>query len=174
MPTVILGLDPGLASLGYGVINAQGSRTVLVALGVVRTRKQVGLAVGRDLAIRIGELARQLATLLDQHHPEEAAIEEFRFYGKAVTSSLQVANVVGMLREALRTRGISAAEYSARDIKRAVTGNANADKSQVQKMVQIKLGMKDLPKPEHAADALAAAITHAARLPLRRLVGVTR
>ena len=170
---IILGLDPGLAALGYGVIDVRGSRMAPVALGALRTRKTDGMAVGRDLTIRVGELARELAGLLDQHHPDEAAIEEFRFYGKAVTSSLQVANVVGMLRESLRARGIPAAEYSARDIKRAVTGCANAGKTQVQKMVRLQLDMKELPRPEHAADALATAITHAARLRLKRLAGVT-
>ena len=170
---IVLGLDPGLAALGYGVIGVQRSRTMLVAFGVFRTKKQVRLAVGCDLTIRVGELARQLAALLDQHHPDEAALEEFRFYGKAVTSSLQVANVVGMLRESLRARGVPTAEYSARDIKHAVTGYANAGKTQVQKMVQLHLGLKEPPMSEHAADALAAAITHAARLRLKRLVGAT-
>ncbi len=170
---IILGLDPGLAALGYGVVDAQGPHLASVALGVLRTRKQVGLSVGRDLSLRVGDLARQLALILDQYRPVEAALEEFRFYGKAVTSSLQVANVVGMLRESLRARGITVAEYSARDIKRAVTGYANADKTQVQKMVRLQLGMKELPRPEHAADALAAAITHAARLPLKRIAGAT-
>ncbi|MFZ5786068.1 MAG: crossover junction endodeoxyribonuclease RuvC [Acidobacteriota bacterium] len=173
MPKLILGLDPGLAALGYGVIEVQGRQMAPVALGVLRTRKQNGIAIGQDLTMRVGELARQLAALLDEHNPDEAAIEEFRYYGKSVTSSLQVANVVGMLRESLRARDIPAAEYSARDIKRAVTGHANADKTQVQKMVRLLLGMKELPRPAHAADALAAAITHAARIPIRRLSGAT-
>lgn len=171
---IVLGLDPGLAALGYGVVDAQGSRLAAVVSGVFRTKKQAGLPVGRDLSIRVGELASRIAELLDEVHPGEAALEEFRFYGKSVTSSLQVANVVGMLRESLRARGISAAEYSARDIKRAVTGCPNADKIQVQKMVRLLLRMETLPKPEHAADALAAAITHATRLPFARAAGVTR
>jgi crossover junction endodeoxyribonuclease RuvC len=170
---IILGLDPGLAALGYGIIDVQGSRMASVALGVLRTRKQNGIPVGRDLTIRISQLASQVAELLDQRHPDEAALEEFRFYGKAVTSSLQVANVVGMLRESLRARGVPTAEYSARDIKHAVTGYANAGKTQVQKMVQLHLGLKEPPMSEHAADALAAAITHAARLRLKRLAGAT-
>ncbi len=164
----ILGVDPGLAALGYGLLASDGPRLTLVVHGVLRTKRRHGLAIGRDLALRIGELARAFERVLDEHRPDEAAIEEFRFYGKSVTSSLQVANVVGMLREALRSRGISAAEYSARDIKRAVTGSANASKAQVQKLVKLHLGMTDLPRPEHAADALAAAITHVQRSRLAR------
>lgn len=170
---IVLGLDPGLAALGYGLLDAQGSRLVLVTHGVLRTKKRPGLGVGRDLALRVGELATALGSLLDEHQPAEAALEEFRFYGKGVTSALQVANVVGMLRESLRARGVTMAEYSAQDIKRAVTGNANAEKAQVQKMVRVHLRLAKPPSPEHAADALAAAITHAARLPLKRLAGAT-
>jgi len=172
--TVLLGLDPGLAALGYGIIRAGDSRSEVVAFGVLRTERRPGLAIGRDLAVRLGELARGLQALLDDHRPDEAAIEEFRFYGKAVTSSLQVANVVGMLRETLRVRGILVAEYSAREIKRAVVGYANATKAQVQKMVAVHLGLRELPRPEHATDALAAAICHAARLPLLRAAGGSR
>lgn len=171
---IVLGLDPGLAALGWGLVRSDGRRMALVALGVMRTRRRRDLAVGRDLQDRVGELARGLQALLDEHVPDEAAIEEFRFYGKAVTSSLQVANVVGMLREALRFRGIPVAEYSARDIKRAVTGYPNASKAQVQKMVRLLLGMAGLPRPEHAADALAAAIAHAVRLPMLRASGGAR
>jgi crossover junction endodeoxyribonuclease RuvC len=168
---IVLGVDPGLAALGYGVIAVEGKRMTARTHGVFRTKRRPGLAVGRDLTIRIGELARAFETLLDEQRPEAASIEEFRFYGKAVTSSLQVANVVGMLREALRARDVPVAEYSAQDIKRSVTGYPNAEKMQVQKMVKLQLGMADLPKPDHAADALAAAITHACRLPMLRATG---
>lgn len=171
---IVLGLDPGLAALGYGVIDVEGQRMTARTHGVIRTKRQRGLAVGRDLTLRVGELARAFAALLDEHRPEAASIEEFRFYGKSVTSSLQVANVVGMLREALRARGVSVAEYSAQDIKRAVTGYPNAEKPQVQKMVKLLLGLREPPKPEHAADALAAAIAHAGRLPMLRATGGAR
>ncbi|MBI3184639.1 MAG: crossover junction endodeoxyribonuclease RuvC [Myxococcales bacterium] len=171
---IVLGVDPGLAALGYGVITVEGKRMTARTHGVFRTKRRPGLSVGRDLTIRIGELARAFEALLDEQHPEAASIEEFRFYGKAVTSSLQVANVVGMLREALRAHGVPVAEYSAQDIKRAVTGYANAEKVQVQKMVKLQLAMAELPKPEHAADALAAAITHACRLPMLRATGGAR
>jgi crossover junction endodeoxyribonuclease RuvC len=168
MNALIVGLDPGLAALGWGVIEVDGARRTARGHGVLRTLRRPGLSIGCDLTIRVGELARAVCTLLDEHRPYAASIEEFRFYGKGVTSSLQVANVVGMLRESLRTRGIPAAEYSAQEIKRAVTGDGNADKVTVQRMVQRWLAMSSLPRPEHAADALAAAITHAARLRLLR------
>ena len=166
----ILGVDPGLAALGYGVIDAGGHGLALVALGVLRTKREPGLAIGRDLAGRIDTLASAFEALVDRHRPESAAIEEFRFYGKSVTSSLQIANVVGMLREVLRARAIPTAEYSAQAIKRAVTGRANADKALVQRFVKLHLGMTELPRPEHAADALAAAITHSQRSRFARAI----
>jgi crossover junction endodeoxyribonuclease RuvC len=165
---VVLGLDPGLAALGYGVVVADRTSLVVGRFGVMRTERQRGIAIGRDLAIRVGKLATALGTLVADLRPNEASIEEFRFFGKSVTSSLQVANVVGMLREVLRARGIPTSEYSAQAIKRAVTGDGNADKAAVQRMVQLRLRLRELPTPDHAADALAAALTHAARLALVR------
>lgn len=171
MSAVILGIDPGLAALGFGFLRADGPSITPVRYGVLRTKKRPGLPVGRDMALRVDELARAVAALIDAEPPSAAAIEEFRFYGKAVTSSLQLSNVVGMLREVLRARGIPCVEYSAQHIKRAVTGNGNADKRAVQRMVQLRLALPKPPRPEHAADALAAAITYAARLPLIRAGG---
>lgn len=171
---MVLGLDPGLAALGYGLVRVEERRTRCVAFGVLRTRRRHGLTVGRDLVGRVGELAAAFQRLLDEHRPDEAVLEEFRFYGKAVSSCLQVANVVGMLREALRARGIPVAEYSARDIKRVVTGYPNASKAQVQRVVKLLLGLPKPPRPEHAADALAAALAYAGRLPALRLLGGAR
>ena len=164
MSTVILGLDPGLAHLGWGVISAAGADLRWIGHGALHTERRKGMAVGRELAVRVDELSRGVALLLDIYRPTEAALEEFRFYGKGVTSALQVANVVGMLRESLRARGIHAAEYSAQEIKLAVAGGRNAEKRAVQAAVQERLGLRKVPRPEHAADALGAAITHAARL----------
>ncbi len=164
----ILGVDPGLAALGYGIVDYNAGRLSLCALGNLRTKRIAGLRVGQDLALRVDELASAFERVLDLYGLDSAAVEEFRFYGKSVTSSMQVSNVVGMVREALRARCIPVAEYSAQTIKKAVTGYPNADKQQVQKMVKIQLTMNVLPRPTHAADALAAAITHAHRLPLLR------
>jgi crossover junction endodeoxyribonuclease RuvC len=113
-----------------------------------------------------------LATLLERHDPAEAAMEAFGFYGKAVTSSLQLANVVGMLRESLRHRGLEAAEYGTQEVKRAVAGNATADKAEIQRRVRLVLGLARVPRPEHAADALAVAITHATRTSGHRSLGI--
>jgi crossover junction endodeoxyribonuclease RuvC len=171
---ILIGIDPGLAALGYGVIAVEGSQRIVRTFGVVRTARRAHIAVGRDLTIRIGELARAFERIVDEHRPDGAAIEEFRFYGKGVTSSLQVANVVGMLRESLRARGIATAEYSAQEIKRAVAGSTVASKREIQRMVQIHLRLATPPRPEHAADALATALTHAARLKLLQAAGGRR
>ena len=164
--TVILGLDPGLAALGYGLIRTDDGHLSAIASGALKTKRRPELGVGRDLALRIGELAPAFADLVEVYRPNAAAIEEFRFYGKAVTSALQVANVVGMLREALRTRGVTTTEYSAREIKHAVAGDGNASKASIQAAVQRHLGLGRIPRPVHAADALAAAIAHAVKQPV--------
>ena len=171
MSTIVVGFDPGLAALGFGVVALEAGQVTHVAHGALRTSRRRGLSVGRDLTLRVDELARGVAALLDRHRPEAGAIEEFRFYGKGVSSSLQLANGVGMLRESLRARGIASAEYSAQAIKRAVVGNGNADKGAVQRVVQLRLALGKPPRPVHAADALAAAITHASQLRLSLLRG---
>ena len=166
---MILGLDPGLAALGWGMVALLGDTPGWIGHGVIKTSKQRGLAKGRDLELRVSGLARQLGVILDTYQPIAAAMEEFRFYGRALPSTLQLANVTGMLRELLRTRGVGVVSYSARELKMAVTGSATAPKWQVQRMVKRLLHLESIPKPQHAADALAVAITlarHAAKSPL--------
>lgn len=172
--TVILGLDPGLAALGWGVVVFEGARPRWRAHGVLRTVRESGRTKGVDLAARIEVLATQLTALLDAQNPVLAAMEEFRFYGRGVRSSLQLANVTGMVREALCARSIPVVEYSAQSIKKAVAASARADKGTVQRAVQRVLGLRALPRPNHAADALAAALTRGFRLPVERALEAAR
>jgi len=148
----------------------EGSRLTTRTYGVLRTQRQPGLTVGTDLAKRVGALARAFDALVEEWRPEHAAIEEFRYYGRSVTSSLQLANVTGMLRELLRARGIPVAEYSAREIRHRVAQDGNADKKRVQEMVRLCLGMPTVPKPQHASDALACCIAHASQLAQQGLI----
>jgi crossover junction endodeoxyribonuclease RuvC len=172
--TVILGLDPGLAALGWGVVVVEGTRPRWRAHGVLRTAPQPGRTKGVDLAARLEVLAVQVAALLEAHQPQRAAMEEFRYYGRGVTSSLQLANVTGMLREALRTREVPLAEYAAQTLKATVAADTRASKAAVQRAVQRLLGLPKPPRPTHAADALAAALTHAFRWPLERALEARR
>jgi len=162
---VILGIAPGLAALGYGVIVVDGPRLTLRAHGVLTTACRSELGVGRNPTVRLGELARDFADLSETYRPQAAALEELRYDGKAIGPALQVANVAGMVREALRARGVTTTEYSARDIKLAVAGDANASEAEVEAAVQRHLRLRAVPRPTHAAGALAAAIAHTVHLP---------
>lgn len=171
--TRILGIDPGLAHLGYGVIAVVGREMAIVTHGTLRTERSSENR-NADLAVRCSLLGQLFDAIVGSLSPpvDCAAIEAFSWQGKNVTSQIQLANVVGMLRENLRTRDIESHEYSTRDVKRCLTGNANAEKSQIQKMLQSMFALGAPPRPQHAADALAVAVTHALRLPTGNLLPI--
>ncbi len=152
----VLGIDPGLASTGYGLVAIDGSRARHLAHGVICTSPE------RDAGDRLKILFHAFSDLLDLHRPDEAALEEI-YFAKNAKSYLGVAQAKGTLLLALAERNIPAAEYSPLEIKRAVAGNGRAEKSQVQELVRLILGLKEQPSPDHAADALAAAICHGHR-----------
>jgi crossover junction endodeoxyribonuclease RuvC len=152
----VLGIDPGLASTGYGLVALDGSRVRHLAHGVITT------SPGQDAGERLKILFHAFTDLLDRHRPDEAAIEEI-YFAKNSKTYLGVAQAKGALLLALAEREIPAAEYSPLEIKRAVAGNGRAEKSQVQELVRLILGLKEQPSPDHAADALAAAICHGHR-----------
>ena len=140
---VILGIDPGLATMGYGVIETDGIRHKLIQYGALITQpKQAMPQRLRSIFIGVNQL-------MDLYNPQEVAMEEL-FFSKNVTTGIAVAQ---------RTEEIY--EYTPMQIKQAVTGQGKADKHQVQMMVRALLGIREVPKPDDAADALAVAITHA-------------
>lgn len=152
---VIVGFDPGLATLGYGVISLDKKRRAeVVDYGVVLTPKD------ENLAVRLCLLEQGVKQVIDKFKPEQIAVEEL-FFAKNVTTGINVAHARGvLLLTAVKECG-NIFEYTPLQIKQALTGYGRADKNQIQQMVKTLLGLKAVPKPDDAADALAVALTHA-------------
>jgi crossover junction endodeoxyribonuclease RuvC len=151
---LILGIDPGTAVTGYGVVAKEGGGAVsLVECGVVRTSS------GQVLAVRIREIYEAVTILITRHAPSVVVVEDV-FQGKNVQSALKLGHARGAILLAAALSEIPIAEYSPREIKKAVVGNGNATKDQVGFMVQQQLRLKAPPSPADAADGVAAALCH--------------
>jgi crossover junction endodeoxyribonuclease RuvC len=144
-------VDPGLASSGWGVIDFDNRRLRHVAHGSIETR------AGSPRAERLLSIYEQFRVILETYCPAESAIETL-YFGRNVTSAILVAEARGVLSLALAQRGFAVREFTPNALKQAVAGGIKADKRQVQEMVRILLGLEAIPEPDHAADALAAAI----------------
>lgn len=149
----VLGLDPGLATTGFGLVTGDGQQLEAVDFGTLRT------PAGIPLPVRLMQLHDLLITLLDAQRPDVAAVEELFFSTNAQTAML-VGQARGVLLLTLAQAGVPIAEYTPLQVKQATTGYGQADKSQVQQMVRLLLGLVDIPRPDDAADALALAICH--------------
>jgi crossover junction endodeoxyribonuclease RuvC len=149
----ILGLDPGTATTGYGIVDFVDGRMALVTYGVIKTA--AGVPAPKRLQIIYGELNE----LLREYEPDSAGVEEV-FFGRNITTAISVGQARGVLLLALANAGISISEYSPPRIKEAVTGYGKADKYQVQLMVRNLLDLEETPRPDDAADGLAIAIAH--------------
>ena len=149
----ILGIDPGLATLGWGVIEAEGGRQQLVNYGCILTTPQQRLP---DRLKQIGEDMRDLLTL---YHPDEIAFEEL-FFAKNVTTAFTVGAARGVSIAACAAYTDRLFEYTPMQVKQAIVGYGKAEKQQIQQMVKMLLRMEEIPKPDDAADAIACAITH--------------
>ena len=152
----VIGIDPGLASTGWGVVEFDGTRFIHRGHGVVRTDP------GTPLPDRLQKIHRALRKVLSAYSPEEAGVEEL-FFAKNATSAMQVAHARGVVLLALGQRSIPVGFYSPQQVKQAVIGRGKAAKDQVQRLVSVVLGLNEIPGPDHAADALAIAICHANR-----------
>ena len=151
---LILGIDPGTAVTGYGVVAKEGGGAVsLVECGVVRTSS------GKALPVRIREIYEGVTTLITRHAPSVVVVEDV-FQGKNVQSALKLGHARGAILLAAALSEIPIAEYSPREIKKAVVGNGNATKDQVGFMVQQQLRLTAPPSPADAADGVAAALCH--------------
>ncbi len=151
---VILGIDPGLARLGYGVIEVDGDKRRVIQFGMLTT------PAGVPMPKRLQQLWRGMNQLMDTYKPDEVAFEEL-FFSKNITTGMSVSMARGVALVAVAERTENLYEYTPMQIKQAVTGYGGADKHQVQMMVKILLNMKEIAKPDDAADALAVALTHA-------------
>lgn len=149
----ILGIDPGYAIMGYGIIDMKGNHFDVVAYDSILTDKDMAMPD------RLKHLYTMLMSVIQQYEPEVAAIEELFFNSNAKTAIL-VGQARGVAILACSNSGLDIAEYTPLQIKQALVGNGRADKKQVQFMVKTILGLSKVPKPDDTADALAAAITH--------------
>jgi crossover junction endodeoxyribonuclease RuvC len=148
---VAMGIDPGIAAVGYGLVSAVEGKLNLIAHGCIQTESS------EPMGKRLAYIFHEIEKLLRQYAPDVGGIEELYFF-RNVSSALPVAEARGVIRFAFEEAHIELMEYSPNAIKKSVTGSARADKNQVQEMVKMLLGMPQIPKPDHAADALAAAI----------------
>ena len=160
---LVLGIDPGTASTGYGVVRSTGSRLHAVDGGVITTR--AGVPPER----RLSDIHARIGELLDEHAPAAVAIEEL-YFGANVRTAFAVGQARGVVLLAAGQRGVPSRSYTPQQVKAAVCGNGRADKDQVGRMVARLLGLPSAPTPDHAADALAVAICDLNRAPLARAV----
>ncbi|MGI6731136.1 MAG: crossover junction endodeoxyribonuclease RuvC [Anaerovoracaceae bacterium] len=149
----ILGIDPGYAILGYGIIDMKGNRFTVCGHGAVTTDATM------DMPDRLKHLYTQLMEIIQEYQPDEASIEELFFNNNAKTALL-VGQARGVVLLACINSGLKINEYTPLQIKQALVGYGRAEKSQVQAMVKAILNLKQIPKPDDTADALAAAICH--------------
>ena len=148
---IVLGIDPGTAATGYGLIERDGSRLRLVDYGCLETLPT------HDLPARLLEIHRAVTELIVTHRPAQIGVERLVF-NRNVQTAFAVGQARGVVLLAAAENGLPVFEYGPHEVKLAVTGYGRADKGQVQRMVQMVLGMPKLPKPDDAADALAVAI----------------
>ena len=160
---IVLGIDPGTASTGYGVVQSSGSRLSAVDEGVIQTRP------GVPLERRLADIHARVGELLDQHGPDAMAIEEL-YFGANVRTAFAVGQARGVVLLAAGQRGIPSRSYTPQQVKSAVCGSGRAGKDQVGRMVARLLGLRAVPTPDHAADALAVAICELNRAPLAQAV----
>ena len=152
---IILGIDPGLERVGYGVIRTEGSRLSVVDFGLILTPRI-------ELPDRLRLIHDQTLEVVDRHRPDAIVTERLLFTANK-TTAMDVAKGLGVVLLAASVRGIRWTEYSPPEVKQSVVGVGNADKKQVQFMVKRLLNLVETPKPDDVADALAIAITHAFR-----------
>jgi crossover junction endodeoxyribonuclease RuvC len=149
----ILGIDPGTGILGFGVIESSRGKVQLVDAGVIRT------PVKEDDAVRLLTIYEELTDLIAQNRPDTMSVEKL-FFARNVTTAMTVAQARGVVLLCGQQAGLQLFEYTPMQIKQAITGYGRADKKQMQEMVRVLLQLKEIPRPDDAADALAAAITH--------------
>ncbi len=160
----VLGIDPGTAACGYGIVHESDGRLRAIEHGWWKSRAD------ERPEVRLRTIFDGVGELIDRHAPDAAAIEE-SFVGVDARTALSVGQARGAVMVACAGAGVACAEYSPTRVKQMVCGYGRAEKAQVQTMVRVILGMSEAPSPSHAADALAVAICHALAPPLLHMVG---
>lgn len=161
--TVVLGIDPGLTRCGYAVLHSVGNVTRPIALGVIRT------PATSPLPQRLAELQRELKALLAEYRPHAVAVEQV-FFQTNVRTAMSVGQASGLALCEAAAAGCDVMQFTPNQVKDSVAGWGGADKAQVQRMVQARLGLSTPPKPADAADAAALALCYLAAAPMRRRV----
>lgn len=162
---VVLGIDPGTADTGYGVVEGAGSRLRALAEGVIQTR------AGTPLELRLAAIHERVEGLLERHRPDAVAVEEL-YFGTNVRTAFAVGQARGAVLLAAGRRSIPVRSYTPQQVKAAVCGHGRAGKEQVARMVQRLLALPEPPAADHAADALAVAICDLNRAPLAAAVAL--
>jgi crossover junction endodeoxyribonuclease RuvC len=160
---IVLGIDPGTASTGYGIVVSAGLRLRALADGVIRTPP------GMPLERRLADIHARVSELIEDHGPDSLAIEEL-YFGANARTAFAVGQARGVVLLAAGQRGVPARSYTPQQVKDAVCGHGRAEKDQVGRMVARLLGLPEPPRPDHAADALAVAICDLNRSPLTRAI----
>ncbi len=151
---IVLGIDPGTARMGYGVIDTAGGIPSLIDFGIAETHPT------ESMPDRLLQLYGNIRLLLEEHDPDVMAVEKL-FFARNVTTALAVGQARGVVLLAAAEKGIPVREYSPSEVKHAIVGYGKADKAQIQEMVRIILGLDQIPRPDDAADALAVAVCDA-------------
>lgn len=162
----VLGIDPGLATTGYGVLEGDGSRASVVAAGAVRTRARDGRAA------RLASLFEALTALIEEHRPEDMAIEQ-HFVANNVRSAMAIGEARAAAMIAAARAGLEVHEYPPATVKQSVCGFGGAGKEQVQAMVRMHLGLAAAPEPLDVSDALAVALTRLAAFRMDALLATS-
>jgi len=157
----VIGIDPGTAVTGYGVVESEGNRLRAVAYGVIRTRSSL------PVANRLEKIYDGLREAMVEHKPQVASVEKL-FVSKNPATALAVGQARGASLLAAANMGLEVAEFTPLEVKQAVVGYGKADKRQVQQMVKVLLGLREVPRPDDAADALAVAICWLHTAPIER------
>jgi crossover junction endodeoxyribonuclease RuvC len=161
--TRVLGIDPGLAETGWGVVDVDGSRNTYVAHGTISTPASL------QLGARLSKIFDELTAIVGSYGPQAAGVEQL-YFARNTSSALPVAHARGVVLLGLEQREVAVFEYPPQEIKQSIVGSGRATKEQVQEMIRVLLGLNEIPKPNHSADALAAALCHIAHSgPMERL-----
>jgi crossover junction endodeoxyribonuclease RuvC len=160
---IVLGVDPGIANTGYGVVRSEGSRLDSIQYGVIETR------AAAPLEQRLTKVFSDIGDLIDRFQVQAVAVEDL-YFGATVSSALAVGQARGVVLLAAGRQAVPVRAYTPQQVKSAVCGSGRADKRQVARMVAKLLGLAVPPKPDHAADALAVAICDVSRAPLAQAV----
>ena len=162
----VVGIDPGTAACGYGIVHESGGRLRAIDHGWWST------PAGERPELRLKTIFDGVAALITEHTPDAVALEE-SFVGVDARIALSVGQARGAVLVAAANAGIACREYAPASVKQAICGHGRADKAQIQRMVKMILGLAEIPTPNHAADALAVAICHAMAPPLQRMAAAS-